>query len=285
VDLTGDLPRHVEPDTHHEKKFQGETMVRRISLLLLTVAALLSLATTNSHAQSVLTRHVREATRSGRAQAIGRLPQNQTMQLDLVLPLRDQAGLTAFLSDVYDKTSFSYHQFLTPAEFTERFGPTQADYDAVVSYAKSNGFEVVGGTRDGMEVQVKGTVASVEKAFHVAMFTYQHPTESRTFFGPDREPTTNLPFALWHISGLDNYSIPHPLFVKQERLRQGAWNPREQGGQACDHRLGTFRFLPGQRHARGLLRWHRPDRRRPEPGVVSSMRAPTSPTSAPTSRT
>jgi len=98
-------------------------MVRRISLLLLTVAALLSVATTNSHAQTVLTHHVREATRTGRAQAIGRLPQNQIMQLDLVLPLRDSAGLTSFLNDVYDPSSFSYHQFLTPAEFTERFGP------------------------------------------------------------------------------------------------------------------------------------------------------------------
>ena len=29
---------------------------------------------------------------------------------------------------------------------------------------------------------------------------------------PDREPTVNLPFRLWHISGLDNYSIPQPLF-------------------------------------------------------------------------
>jgi subtilase family serine protease len=47
------------------------------------------------------------------------------------------------------------------------------------------------------------------------MLTYQHPTESRTFYGPDREPTTDLPFALWHISGLDNYSTPHPMFVKR----------------------------------------------------------------------
>ena len=35
------------------------------------------------------------------------------------------------------------------------------------------------------------------------------------FYGPDREPTTSLPFALWHVSGLDNYSIPHPMFVKK----------------------------------------------------------------------
>jgi hypothetical protein len=25
----------------------------------------------------------------------------------------------------------------------------------------------------------------------------------------------DLPFQLWHISGLDNYSIPHPMFVKK----------------------------------------------------------------------
>ncbi len=66
-----------------------------------------------------------------------------------------------------------------------------------------------------MEVQVKGPVSAIEKAFHVSMMSYQHPSENRTFFAPDREPTTNLGFSLWHISGLDNYSIPHPLFVKK----------------------------------------------------------------------
>jgi subtilase family serine protease len=64
-------------------------------------------------------------------------------------------------------------------------------------------------------VQVKGPVSAVEKAFHVSMMNYQHPTENRTFFGPDREPTTGLGFSLWHVSGLSNYSIPHPLFVKK----------------------------------------------------------------------
>ena len=43
------------------------------------------------------------------------------------------------------------------------------------------------------------------------MGVYQHPTENRTFYAPDREPTVNLSVPLWHVSGLDNYSIPHPL--------------------------------------------------------------------------
>jgi kumamolisin len=182
---------------------------------MLTVVAMLSVATLNSHASTFLTHHVREVIRTGEAPALGRLPATQIMQLDIVLPLRDPDGLDAFLKDLYNPYAASYRQFLTPAEFTERFGPTQEDYDAVVAFAKSSGFEVVGGSRDGMIVQVRGTVSVIEKAFHVTMNTYIHPTESRIFYGPDREPTTDLPFALWHVSGLDNYSIPHKMLVKK----------------------------------------------------------------------
>jgi len=137
------------------------------------------------------------------------------MNLDLVLPLRDPAGLEALLSQIYNPSSPSYRHFLTVSEFTEQFGPTQQDYDAVISFAKSHGLTVTGGTRDGMEVQVRGSVLAVETALHVSMRLYLHPTEDRAFFAPDREPTVDLPFNLWHVSGLDNYSIPHPLLVKK----------------------------------------------------------------------
>jgi kumamolisin len=190
-------------------------MIRKMALCLLTVVAIFTVATTSSHASNLLTQHVREVTLTGEAPGIGHLPASQVMQLDIVLALRDQFGLDAFLKDLSNPYSSSYRQFLTPAEFTERFGPSQADYDAVVRFAKASGFEIVGGSRDGMIVQVKGTVAVVEAAFHVSLNTYIHPTEERIFFAPDREPTTDLPFALWHVSGLDNFSIPHTRLVKR----------------------------------------------------------------------
>jgi kumamolisin len=152
---------------------------------------------------------------SGEATPVGRLPQAQTMQLDLVLPLRDPAGLKSFLSDVYNPKSAIFRQFLTPAQFTARFGPTQEQYDEVLRFANEYGLKVVGGSRDGMLVQVKGTVGAIETALHVNMVTYQHPTEDRIFYSADREPTPNLPFNLWHVSGLDNYSIPKPLYEKR----------------------------------------------------------------------
>ena len=192
-------------------------MVRRIGQFLLAIAALFSVVTMNTQAQgqSMLTRHVREATLNGQAASVGRLPATQSMHLNIVLPLRNQSELDNFLRQLSDPTSGMYRRFLTVPEFTARFGPTQQDYDTVVRFAKANGFTVTGGSRDGMDVQVVGPVSAVEKAFHVTMGTYQHPTENRIFYGPDREPTADLPFPLWHVSGMDNFSLPHPLYVKK----------------------------------------------------------------------
>ena len=190
-------------------------MFRRTALFLLTLVAMLSVATTNSQAQDTLTRHVRDVTRTGEARPVGRFSANRTLQLDIVLPLRDQEGLDLLLQQIYDPANPHYRQFLTVPEFTERFGPTQVDYDSVVSWATRNGFVVVGGTRDGLDVQIRGRVSDIESAFHVSMRTYQHPTENRTFYAPDREPTTDLPFSLWHVSGLDNFSIPRPRLVNR----------------------------------------------------------------------
>jgi kumamolisin len=47
------------------------------------------------------------------------------------------------------------------------------------------------------------------------MGVYQDPNEDRKFFAVDREPTADLPFQLWHITGLDNDSRPHPMYVKK----------------------------------------------------------------------
>jgi subtilase family serine protease len=190
---------------------------RKIGQFLVAVAALVSLSmvSIDSRAQTVLTHHVREATLQGQARVVGRLPATQSLQLDIVLPLRDPAGLTAFLKEINDPANPSFRHFLTPREFTARFGPTQEDYDAVVRFAQTNGLTVVGGSRDGMEVQVRGPVSAIEAALHLTMRTYQLATENRIFYAPDREPTTDLGFPLWHVSGLDNFSIPHPMYVKR----------------------------------------------------------------------
>ena len=189
-------------------------MIRRLTIFLFTIVAMLTGVNfvCQAQTQSLMTRHVREATLNGQAPFVKKLPATQSLRLDVVLPIRNQSELDNFLRELYDPSSPFYRQFLTVKEFTERFGPTQENYDAVLQFAKTHGLSVVGGSRDAMQVQVTGSVAAIESAFHVTMNVYQHPAEDRIFYAPDREPTVDLPFQLWHISGLDNFSTPHPLY-------------------------------------------------------------------------
>jgi subtilase family serine protease len=195
------------PPTQRSSAFLYAT----IFLSLLTIA----FTTPGQAQQTLLTHHVRDEVANGRAQLIGQLPATQTLRFDIVLPLRDRAGLQNFVQEVQDPTSRSYHQFLTPQEVTARFGPSQEDWDTLVAFAKAGGFEIISGNREERDLRLSGTVANIEKAFHVTMGLYRDLTEDRTFFAIDREPTVDLPFQLWHITGLDNDSRPHPLYVKK----------------------------------------------------------------------
>jgi len=194
---------------------------------LLVIAAMMSGAPVASQAQSqsTLTRNVRDEVLNGRAKSVGRLPATQSMRLVFVLAHRNQVELENFLQELYDPYSPSYRKFLTVEEFTVKFGPSQEDYDSVIHFAEANDLTVVGTARNRMNLDVSGSVASIEKALHVNMGVYQHPTENRTFYAPDREPTMDLAVPLWRIAGLDNYSIPRPLV----RVRSNATSKATTG--------------------------------------------------------
>jgi len=199
-------------------------VIRRLNVFLLTIVAIVSGATVVSQAQqSLLTSHVREVVRNGQAPLVGHLPATQSMRIVLVLPHQNQPALDDFLKEVYDHSSPSFRKFLTVDEFAARFAPSQEDYDSLIQFAKSNGLTVVKTSRNRTNLDVTGTVADIEKALHVTMGVYQHPTEARTFFAPDREPTTETSMQLWAIGGLDTYSRPKPAFTKlQESVKSNA---------------------------------------------------------------
>jgi subtilase family serine protease len=237
--------------------------MRRIGGFLLAVVALG--ATTNSRAQSqsLLTRHVHDAVQTGQARSLGRLPANQTMRLVIVLPLRNQTELQTFLRDVYDPSSASYRHYLSVDEFTARFGPTQEEYDAAISFAKNNGLTVVATSPNRVNLDVTGSVSNIEKAFHVNMRTYLHPTEGRVFYSPDKEPTTDLPFALWHVSGMDDYSIPHPAGLKRNvRVQPNATTGSCPSSSFCGSDMRAAYYggaLTGSGQSLGLLEYYGTD--------------------------
>ena len=145
----------------------------------------------------------------------GRLPETNQLRLAIGLPLRDRAGLEAFVAQVSDPASPDYRHYLTPEELTARFGPTEQDYQAVKDFALTNGLVVTSTFGNRLLLDVTGPVTAVEKAFNVTLRTYPHPTEVREFFAPDTAPTVDAALPLVDVGGLNNFSRPHSHRAKR----------------------------------------------------------------------
>jgi subtilase family serine protease len=148
------------------------------------------------------------------------------LHLAIGLPLRNQEILMNLVRQLYDPASTNFHRYLTPGQFAEEFGPSEQDYQMLMDYAKSNRLEVVRTFGNRALLAVSGSVADVEKAFQVHMGLYQHPTENRQFYAPDREPSMDTDLPVVYVRGLDNYVIPHPVSHRLHPL------PTTRGGSA-----------------------------------------------------
>ncbi len=148
----------------------------------------------------------RQAALAGAADA------RQHLHLVIHLPLRNEAELTRLLRDLYDPTSRQFHQYLSVAAFTERFGPTATDYDEVVAWARAQRLSVIATTPNRRLVAVEGSVDAVNRAFQVKINNYRHPTEGRLFYSADREPVAvGLSVRLLQVTGMNDFVLPHPM--------------------------------------------------------------------------
>ena len=182
--------------------------VRNLLVLAVVPACSLAFLLPAQAAPQILSGHVPAITK--KLTSTGRLEPGRHLDLAIGLPLRNREKLTNLLEELYRPASPNFRQYLTADQFTDSFGPSQKDYDAIVAFAKSHGLTIRGTHPNRTLVDVSGSVAEIEKAFHVQMRVYQHPTETRTFFAPDTEPTLDLDTPVLAISGLDDYVRPRP---------------------------------------------------------------------------
>ena len=174
----------------------------------------------------------------------GLLSATKDLNLAIGLPLRNREALTNLLREIYDPASPNFHHYLTPEEFTARFGPTEQDYQKVIDFAKANGLSVVNSHPNRMVLEVIGKSADIGKAFQVTLRTYRHPSENRDFFAPDAEPTVDAALPIQNVSGLNNYLLPRPAFHKMSA--SGA-QPANGSGPGGGYMGSDFRnaYVPG----------------------------------------
>jgi hypothetical protein len=114
------------------------------------------------------------------------------MLLLLNRPPDREAALQQFLSDVHRPGSASFHQWLTPEAFGQRFGPADSDLQVVQAWLTSKGLAVARVTKSKQYIEFSGTAAQIRGAFRAEI--HQFNVAGETHYANARE--LSIPAAL-----------------------------------------------------------------------------------------
>ena len=160
---------------------------------------------------------------------MGRVDSNKLLERVVMVLKRSpeqEAALAAFNERQYDPTSPDFHYWLNAEEFGKLYGPSDADIAAVTNWLQNHGLQIHEVGKGRVYIQFDGTVANVERAFHLEMHNYM--AEGKMHLANDRDPEipTALSPVVTGVASLHDFSpmhFSHPgNFVKRD-LKTGKY--------------------------------------------------------------
>jgi subtilase family serine protease len=88
------------------------------------------------------------------------------MILVLARPQEQEQAVRQLIDDLHNPASAKFHQWLTPNQFGQAYGPSATDIRTIVSWLTASGFTVNSVAPGGMTIDFSGTAGAVHKAFH-----------------------------------------------------------------------------------------------------------------------
>jgi len=139
---------------------------------------------------------------------------------------RNRAALNKLLSEQHNPKSPNYRHWLTPKEFTQRFGPLQSDLDTVSNWLAAEGFAVRSSSLAERYLEFSGPERLAERSFQTLIGTFA----GGHTYGNLTDPVIPPRFAevIGSIEGLDNFRHSKPL-LHREFDSQSARPPATSG--------------------------------------------------------
>src|SRR6266545_1371293 len=156
---------------------------------------------------------------------VGEASGSDNVGFRVYLGWRNQSAAEALATALSTPGSGHYGQFLSPAEFRNKFAPSKSDVSAVQQWLRKSRFDISTPPRNTRYVQAEGTVEAASAAFGAKFGTYK--VEGRTLRAPESELSvpSSLPSSVTAVVGLDQSSAliqpyapkpdasPSPAFV------------------------------------------------------------------------
>jgi subtilase family serine protease len=127
------------------------------------------------------------------------------------LKLHNEDKLDALIRGQYKKGSLTYHKWITQSQFNSNYGPTLQEVNTVRNFLSSNGLTVIAVAENNEYVKVRGTVAAIQKTFHVQIDNYKF--NGKNYRSNKSDPIVNGQAGKYiaAISGMDDFGF-QPAF-------------------------------------------------------------------------
>jgi kumamolisin len=146
----------------------------------------------------------------------GEIAGDRSLRIQVSLALRNRDELEKLIAEQQDASSPLYHQWLTTAEFNDRFGPGADDIAKVEAWLSTNGFSVESVSVAGRNLVASAPASVAEKTFAVKIAT---STDGKLFANVN-DPTVPASIAplVGSIRGLGNtLHLKNNLVVSQTK--------------------------------------------------------------------
>lgn len=142
---------------------------------------------------------------------------DSTLPLSLTLQLKpsadQQSGLDQLLQQQQNPAAKSFHQWLTPEQYADRFGASATDIAQITTWLQAQGFTVSSPSRSRTFVTFSGTAGQVQNAFGTAIHRYNVNGVLHYANATDPKIPAALSGMVASIRGLHDFH-PHPNLKK-----------------------------------------------------------------------
>lgn len=176
---------------------------------------------------------------------LGSTAGNQTTQVTLVLKLHNQAALENFIQHTVTPGDPLYHQFLSTAQFAERYGATASEIARVQAFLSQHGITATNVMPNRLAIQATGTIAQFSAAFQTSVHDYQS-ADGRNFHRPSTQPVIPSVIAdtLLSTTGLSTDARLHTNIVRGNQFGASKL-PNRIAAAAISKSNGTATGVPG----------------------------------------
>jgi subtilase family serine protease len=150
-----------------------------------------------------------DTSRPAAAEPLGPLAPLASLRVDVVLAPSHPAQLLGLVKEVDEPHSVQFHRWLTPAQFSAKFGPSAAEVAAARVWLGQVGLHP--GTLAGFTLPVRASSQLVAAAFHTRLVRYRLAS-GRIVYQPSRPPSIAAAAAPYveDVAGLNDLAMDEP---------------------------------------------------------------------------